>query len=109
MARTRGTMEGGGGSPFCSQPCSRSHFCAAITGFRATHLPNHGQSPIGIRSVVGAGLLFCLILWLTQSRHWAVALHAGWDWSRSYLYGVPDSGRVASEQLFATHPWGMGG
>jgi CAAX protease family protein len=28
----------------------------------ATHLPNHGESPIGIFSVVGAGLLFCLSL-----------------------------------------------
>ncbi len=38
--------------------------------FGATHLPNHGESPIGIFSVVGAGLLFCLSLvfwnpWIT--------------------------------------------
>src|ERR1700745_2783677 len=36
-------------------------------------------------SVVGAGLLFCLSLWLTKSLYWAVGLHAGWDWSQSYL------------------------
>jgi membrane protease YdiL (CAAX protease family) len=74
--------------------------------FGATHLPNHGESPIGIFSVVGAGLLFCLSLWLTKSLYWAVGLHAGWDWSQSYLYGVPDSGQVASGHLFATHPSG---
>lgn len=74
--------------------------------FGATHLPNHGESPIGILSVVGAGLLFCLSLWLTKSLYWAVGLHAGWDWSQSYLYGVPDSGQVASGHLFATHPSG---
>ena len=51
--------------------------------FGATHLPNHGESPIGIFSVVGAGLLFCLSLWLTKSLYWAVGLHAGWDWSQS--------------------------
>jgi uncharacterized protein len=74
--------------------------------FGATHLPNQGESPIGIFSVVGVGLLFCLSLWLTKSLYWAVGLHAGWDWSQSYLYGVPDSGQVASGHLFATHPSG---
>jgi membrane protease YdiL (CAAX protease family) len=74
--------------------------------FGATHLPNRGESPIGIISVVGAGLLFCLSLWLTKSLYWAVGLHAGWDWSQSYLYGVPDSGQVATGHLFATHPSG---
>jgi len=74
--------------------------------FGATHLPNHGESPIGIFSVVGAGLLFCLSLWLTKSLYWAVGLHAAWDWSQSYLYGVPDSGQVASGHLFASHPSG---
>jgi membrane protease YdiL (CAAX protease family) len=74
--------------------------------FGATHLPNHGESPIGIVSVVGAGLVFCLSLWLTKSLYWAVGLHAGWDWSQSYLYGVSDSGQVASGHLFVTHPSG---
>jgi membrane protease YdiL (CAAX protease family) len=74
--------------------------------FGATHLLNHGESPLGIFSVVGVGLLFCLSLWLTKSLYWAVGLHAGWDWSQSYLYGVPDSGQVASGHLFATHPSG---
>jgi membrane protease YdiL (CAAX protease family) len=74
--------------------------------FGATHLPNHGESPIGIFSVVGAGLVACLSLWLTKSLYWAVGLHAGWDWSQSYLYGVPDSGQVVSGHLFVTHPSG---
>jgi len=74
--------------------------------FGATHLPNRGESPIGILSVVGAGLMFCLSLWLTKSLYWAVGLHAGWDWSQSFLYGVPDSGQVTSGHLFATHPSG---
>jgi uncharacterized protein len=75
-------------------------------GFGALHLPNHGESPIGILSVVGIGLVFCLSLWLTKSLYWAVGLHAGWDWAESYLYGVSDSGRASSGHLFATHPSG---
>jgi membrane protease YdiL (CAAX protease family) len=37
-------------------------------GFGASHLPNRGESPIGILSVVGIGMVFCLSLWLTKSR-----------------------------------------
>jgi len=76
------------------------------SGFGATHLANHGESPVGIGSVVVVGLVFCLSLWLTKSLYWAVGLHAGWDWAQSYLYGVPNSGHVASGHLFATHPSG---
>lgn len=75
-------------------------------GFGALHLPNQGESPIGLLDVVAAGLVFCLSLKLTRSLYWAVGLHAGWDWAQSYLYGVPDSGQVASGHLFATHPSG---
>ena len=75
-------------------------------GFGVTHLPNHGESPIGILAVVAVGLVFCLSLWLTKSLYWAVGLHTGWDWAQSYLYGVPNSGQAASGHLFATHPAG---
>jgi membrane protease YdiL (CAAX protease family) len=54
-------------------------------GFGALHLPNRGESPIGILSVVGIGMMFCLSLWLTKSLYWAVGLHAGWDSAESYL------------------------
>ena len=74
--------------------------------FGAAHLPNRGESPIGILSVVAIGMVFCLSLWLTKSLYWAVGLHAGWDWSQSYLYGVADSGQVATGHLFTTHPSG---
>jgi len=75
-------------------------------GFGATHLPNHGESPVGILSVVVVGLVFCLSLWLTKSLYWAVGMHAGWDWAESYLYGVSNSGQATSRHLFATHPSG---
>jgi hypothetical protein len=75
-------------------------------GFGATHLANHGESPIGILSVIVIGLVLCLSLWLTKSLYWAVGLHTGWDWAQSYIYGVPNSGQVASGHLFATHPSG---
>lgn len=75
-------------------------------GFGATHLPNHGESPVGLLSVVIVGLVFCLSLWLTKSLYWAIGMHTGWDWAQSYLYGVPDSGQVTTGHLFTTHPSG---
>jgi membrane protease YdiL (CAAX protease family) len=74
--------------------------------FGAAHIPNHGESPIGILSVVCAGMMFCLSLWLTRSLYWAVGLHAGWDWAQTYLYGVADSGEVDRWHLFSTHACG---
>jgi hypothetical protein len=67
---------------------------------------------------LGPELAVAIILWaaaenlsendsnLSHNDMSAVGLHAGWDWSQSYLYGVPDSGQVASGHLFATHPSG---
>jgi len=79
---------------------------ALSIGFGALHLPNRGESPIGLVSVVAIGMVFCLSLWLTKSLYWAVGLHAGWDWAQSYLYGVSNSGQVSGGHLFATHPSG---
>ena len=75
-------------------------------GFAVLHLPNKGESPIGILSVVGIGLVFCLSLWLTKSLYWAVGLHSGWDWAQSYLFGVSNSGQVSGGHLFSAHPSG---
>ncbi|HEY0797007.1 MAG TPA: type II CAAX endopeptidase family protein [Acidisarcina sp.] len=74
--------------------------------FGGLHTTNPGESPIGLLSVVGAGLLFALGLRLTGSLWWVVGLHAGWDWAQSYLYGVGDSGLSAQGHLLATHPVG---
>lgn len=74
--------------------------------FGLAHLPNGGESTVGIISVVVAAMVFCLSLRLTGSLYWAVGMHAGWDWAQSYLYGVSNSGLASKGQLFASHPTG---
>ena len=74
--------------------------------FGAGHGGNSGESPLGLLSAGLAGLLFCLSLWRTGSLWWAIGFHASWDWAQSFLYGVPDSGLMASGHLFATHAVG---
>lgn len=77
---------------------------AAIFGL--THVTNPGESPVGLVSVVGAGLIFSLSLWYTGSLWWAVGFHATWDWGQSFFYGTPDSGLTSQGHLFEAHPVG---
>ena len=75
-------------------------------GFGLVHKSNAGESPIGLLSAGLIGVIFCLSLWRTGSLWWAIGLHAAWDWSQSFLYGVADSGNVVAGRLFSTHPVG---
>ena len=75
-------------------------------GFGFAHTFNRGETLVGLASVVGASLIFCLSLWYTGSLWWAVGFHATWDWGQSYFYGTADSGMVAQGHLFNAHPAG---
>ncbi len=83
------------------------------TLFFIAHASNPGESPAGLASVFAAGLLFSYALWRTGSLWWGIGFHMTWDWSQSFLFGVPDSGTIAAGRLFATHavgkPWLSGG
>lgn len=52
------------------------------------------------------GILFSYALWRTGSLWWGIGMHMTWDWSQSFLYGVPDSGLLSIGRLFQTHPTG---
>ena len=74
--------------------------------FGFTHRTNPGESPIGLLSAALIALVFCLSLWRSGSLWWAIGFHTAWDWSQSFLYGVPDSGGLVQGRLFATHAAG---
>lgn len=74
--------------------------------FAFGHTANPGESPVGIVSVVGIGLVFCLSLWYTGSLWWAIGFHAAWDWGQSFFYGTPDSGARSRGHLFTAHALG---
>jgi len=75
-------------------------------GFGLVHLSNPGETPLGIVAAASIGLVFCLSLWLTGSLFWAVGIHATWDWSQSFLFGVADSGLRTQGHFLDTHPNG---
>jgi membrane protease YdiL (CAAX protease family) len=74
--------------------------------FLLAHTSNGGETPLGLISVFLAGMIFVIALWRTGSLWWAIGFHTTWDWSQSFLYGVPDSGGLIQGRLFATHPLG---
>ncbi len=75
---------------------------AAITSllFGFLHIGNHGENALGIISVVCFALFHCVTLRQTGNLWMSVGFHATWDWSESFLYGVPDSGTTTWHPLF---------
>jgi uncharacterized protein len=67
---------------------------ATSIGFAVAHIPNPGESLLGILQVLAIGLLFCLTIRRTGSLWFAVGFHAAWDWAQTFFYGTADSGLV---------------
>jgi hypothetical protein len=74
--------------------------------FFLAHTGNNGEDAVGLVLVFLAGVTFVVALWRTGSLWWAIGFHMAWDWSQSFLYGVPDSGLLVQGRLFATHAMG---
>lgn len=81
--------------------------------FAALHVQNDGESKVGIFAVFVVGMVFCYMVLRTGSLWFAIGFHAAWDWSQSFLYGVPDSGQKMQGHLmepsFAGSKWMTGG
>ncbi|PYX97946.1 MAG: CPBP family intramembrane metalloprotease domain-containing protein [Acidobacteria bacterium] len=71
--------------------------------FAALHVQNPGESEVGIAAVFAFGMMLAFSLWRTGTLLWAIGFHFMWDYSESFLYGVPDSGLVQPEHLLSTH------
>jgi membrane protease YdiL (CAAX protease family) len=81
-----------------------SFFTSAL--FLLAHTHNNGENALGLLQVFLAGVVLVVALWRTGSLWWAIGFHTAWDWSQSFLYGVPDSGGLMQGRLFATHALG---
>lgn len=74
--------------------------------FLAGHIPNAGESLIGLTSAGVVALVFCFSIWRTGSLWWAIGFHAAWNWGQTYLFGVGNSGNLGSGALMVSHPQG---
>lgn len=81
--------------------------------FGYVHLGNPGEAKIGAFMAGSFGLLALFSLRRTGSLWFAVGMHAGFDWTETYFYGVPDSGLLAEGHLlnssFRGQDWLTGG
>ncbi|MGB8542922.1 MAG: CPBP family intramembrane glutamic endopeptidase [Candidatus Acidiferrales bacterium] len=81
--------------------------------FGLVHGTNGGETVLGDLSVVAFGLLLCLFLRRTGNLWCAVGFHLGYDWGQTFLYGVPNSGLLPSQNLlnasFSGPRWLTGG
>ena len=69
--------------------------------FAFAHRGNPGEANAGLVAVFVFGLMLAFSLWRTGSLLWAIGFHCTWDYSESFLYGVPDSGLVSPEHLLS--------
>jgi hypothetical protein len=74
--------------------------------FAATHMSNSGENAAGILDVLLAGILLLVLIVRTRSLWLAVGLHAAWDWSQNFLFGVADSGTFIPGGLLKTSAHG---
>jgi membrane protease YdiL (CAAX protease family) len=79
---------------------------ALSTLFGLVHLRNSSEVLLGVATVALGGAFFSLALWRTGSLWWGIGFHTAWDWSQSFLFGVPDSGILVAGRLSQTHPLG---
>ena len=74
---------------------------------------NAGENWLGSVSLFVVGLLLAFTIQRTGNLWFAIGMHAAWDWTQSFLYGVPDSGiNVAGHVLnpsFQGSKWMTGG
>jgi membrane protease YdiL (CAAX protease family) len=74
--------------------------------FGLAHVPNHGESALGLSLVVAAGMVFCILLRASGSLWMGIGFHAAWDWAQSFFYGTPDSGMLAQNHFLLSHAAG---
>ena len=67
--------------------------------FGAFHLANPGEGFAGILSVAVTGIVFAFALRRTGNLWLAVGWHASFDFGETFLFSVPDSGRLYDKHL----------
>jgi membrane protease YdiL (CAAX protease family) len=69
------------------------------TLFGAIHLGNTGESWVGGLMAGLFGIVSCLALQRTGSLWLSIGMHAGFDYTETFIFGVPDSGFPAKSAL----------
>ena len=68
--------------------------------FAAMHLGNPGVGPLALTQIVLIGLMLSLFVYYYGSFWCPVMIHAGWNFSQSIVFGLPNSGIVSAYSIF---------
>ncbi|MFQ5695397.1 MAG: lysostaphin resistance A-like protein [Terriglobia bacterium] len=71
---------------------------AALFGWG--HVNNPSATPLSTANVVLAGVLLAALYLRTRGLWLPIGFHVAWNWSMAYVFSLPVSGLVLSEQLF---------
>jgi membrane protease YdiL (CAAX protease family) len=82
-------------------------------GFALVHLRNSGETWMGSLGVFFAAMVLVLPLRRTGALWFSIGLHAGWNWTETFFFGVPNSGAQPQGYLlntsFSGSQWLTGG
>lgn len=70
--------------------------------FVALHLGHSNETAIGLAQVGVFGLLMAISVWRTGGIWFALGFHAAWDFTETFLFGVPDSGAESVASLITS-------
>ena len=68
--------------------------------FMALHLPNPGVTALALAQIFVVGVLMSLFVYYYNGLWIAMAFHAGWNFTQSILFGLPNSGIVSAYSVF---------
>lgn len=71
--------------------------------FVALHLGHSNETLIGLIQVGLFGILMAMSVRQTGGIWFAIGFHAAWDFTETYLFGVPDSGAVSAGSLIVSN------
>lgn len=74
--------------------------------FGAFHIHNAGEDWVGALAAGLIGLFCCFTVRRTGTLWFAIGFHAMWDFSESFIFGVPDSGITFARHLFDSALYG---
>jgi membrane protease YdiL (CAAX protease family) len=76
--------------------------------FVAMHLGHRNETAMGLAQVGLFGLLMALSVRQTGGLWFALGFHAAWDFTETFVYGVPDSGMASAGSLIVSRFVGAG-
>ena len=68
--------------------------------FGLLHVFNPGVSVMAIFNIVICGISYSMLRWYSGSMWICMGIHAGWNFTQNFIFGLPNSGIVSETSIF---------